>query len=129
LNGLRLVGKEIGDVKLVCTGAGAAALACLDMLVTLGLKKENIWVADDLGVVYAGRERGMEAKKARYARATKARAFSELMPGADIFLGLSAGGILKPVWLKDMAPQPLIFALANPEPEIHPELAKAVRAA
>ena len=128
LNGLRLVGKEIGEVKLVCTGAGAAALACLDMLVTLGLKKENIWVADDLGVVYAGRERGMEANKARYARATKARAFSELMPGADIFLGLSAGGILKPVWLKDMAPQPLIFALANPEPEIRPELAKAVRA-
>ena len=128
LNGLRLVGKEIGDVKLVCTGAGAAALACLDMLVTLGLKKENIWVADDLGVVYAGRERGMEANKARYARATKARAFSELMPGADIFLGLSAGGILKPEWLKDMAPQPLIFALANPEPEIRPELAKAVRA-
>jgi len=128
LNGLRLVGKEIGEVKLVCTGAGAAALACLDMLVTLGLKKENIWVADDLGVVYAGRERGMEANKARYARATKARAFSELMPGADIFLGLSAGGILKPEWLKDMAPQPLIFALANPEPEIRPELAKAVRA-
>jgi malate dehydrogenase (oxaloacetate-decarboxylating)(NADP+) len=128
LNGLRLVGKEIGDVKLVCTGAGAAALACLDMLVTLGLKKENIWVADDLGVVYAGREQGMEANKARYARATKARAFSELMPGADIFLGLSAGGILKPEWLKDMAPQPLIFALANPEPEIRPELAKAVRA-
>jgi malate dehydrogenase (oxaloacetate-decarboxylating)(NADP+) len=122
------VGKEIGDVKLVCTGAGAAALACLDMLVTLGLKKENIWVADDLGVVYAGREQGMEANKARYARATKARAFSELMPGADIFLGLSAGGILKPEWLKDMAPQPLIFALANPEPEIRPELAKAVRA-
>ena len=128
LNGLRLVGKEMSDVKLVCTGAGAAALACLDMLVTLGLKKENIWVADDLGVVYAGRERGMEANKARYARATKARAFSELMPGADIFLGLSAGGILKPEWLKDMAPQPLIFALANPEPEIRPELAKAVRA-
>ena len=128
LNGLRLVGKEIGDVKLVCTGAGAAALACLDMLVTLGLKKENIWVADDLGVVYAGRECGMEANKARYARATKARAFSELMPGADIFLGLSAGGILKPEWLKEMAPQPLIFALANPEPEIRPELAKAVRA-
>ncbi|HLE93192.1 MAG TPA: NADP-dependent malic enzyme [Sulfuricaulis sp.] len=128
LNGLRLVGKEMSDVKLVCTGAGAAALACLDMLVTLGLKKENIWVADDLGVVYAGREQGMEANKARYARATKARAFSELMPGADIFLGLSAGGILKPEWLKDMAPQPLIFALANPEPEIRPELAKAVRA-
>ena len=128
LNGLRLVGKEMSDVKLVCTGAGAAALACLDMLVTLGLKKENIWVADDLGVVYAGRERGMEANKARYARATKARAFSEFMPGADIFLGLSAGGILKPEWLKDMAPQPLIFALANPEPEIRPELAKAVRA-
>ena len=128
LNGLRLVGKEMSDVKLVCTGAGAAALACLDMLVTLGLKKENIWVADDLGVVYAGRECGMEANKARYARATKARAFSELMPGADIFLGLSAGGILKPEWLKDMAPQPLIFALANPEPEIRPELAKAVRA-
>ncbi|MEX2163019.1 MAG: NADP-dependent malic enzyme [Sulfuricaulis sp.] len=128
LNGLRLVGKEIGQVRLVCTGAGAAALACLDMLVTLGLKKENIWVADDLGVVYAGRKQGMDANKARYARETKARAFSELMPGADIFLGLSAGGILKPEWLKDMAPQPLIFALANPEPEIRPELAKAARA-
>lgn len=127
LNGLKLVGKEIDKVKLVCSGAGAAALACLDMLVSLGLEKRNIWVSDHVGVVYAGRKEVMDPKKTLYARATEARTLAELMSGADVFLGLSAGNVLKPEWIKDMAAQPLIFALANPEPEIAPEPARRAR--
>jgi len=127
LNGLKLVGKDIRDVKLVCSGAGAAALACLDQLVSLGLRKENIWVADVHGVVYEGRSEDMDPIKARYARPTPARTLGEIIADADIFLGLSAGGVLKPDMVKKMARDPLILALANPTPEIAPEEAKAVR--
>ena len=127
LNGLRVVGKDIGKVKLVCSGAGAAALACLDLLVTLGLTAENIWVADIKGVVYAGRIEEMDPNKARYARQTKARTLGEIIPEADVFLGLSAGGVLKETMVAKMAARPLILALANPEPEILPDVAKGVR--
>jgi malate dehydrogenase (oxaloacetate-decarboxylating)(NADP+) len=127
LNGLKHVGKDIGDVKLVASGAGAAALACLDLAVSLGLKRENIWVTDAKGVVYIGRTEGMDDNKSRYAQETNARTLAELMPGADIFLGLSAGGVLKPEWVERMARDPLIFAMANPTPEILPEEALAVR--
>ena len=127
VNGLRVVGKDIGKVKLVVSGAGAAALACLDMLVALGLKKENIWASDIKGVVYEGRKEEMDQNKARYARKTDARKLGEIIEGADIFLGLSAGGVLKQDMVKKMAARPLILALANPEPEILPEQVKAVR--
>ena len=126
-NGLRVVGKALPDVKLVCSGAGAAALACLDLLVSLGIPQKNIWVADIAGVVYAGRREEMDDNKARYAQATDARKLADILPGADIFLGLSAGKVLKPEWLGAMADKPLILALANPEPEIMPDLAKAAR--
>jgi malate dehydrogenase (oxaloacetate-decarboxylating)(NADP+) len=127
VNGLRVVGKEISKVKLVVSGAGAAALACLDMLVALGMKMENIWVTDIKGVVYSGRKEEMDDNKARYARKTDARKLGEVIEGADVFLGLSAGGVLKPEMVKKMAPRPLILALANPDPEILPEQVKAVR--
>jgi len=127
LNGLRVVGKSIAEVKLVCSGAGAAALACLDLLVSLGLKAENIWVADIKGVVYAGRKEEMDPNKARYARQTKARTLAEIISEADVFLGLSAGGVLKEAMVAKMAAKPLILALANPEPEILPDVAKGVR--
>ena len=127
VNGLRVVGKEISKVKLAVSGAGAAALACLDMLVALGMKMENIWVTDIKGVVYQGRKEEMDDNKARYARKTDARKLAEVIEGADVFLGLSAGGVLKPEMVKKMAPRPLILALANPEPEILPEQVKAVR--
>ncbi|HSW03839.1 NADP-dependent malic enzyme [Aquabacterium sp.] len=127
LNGLQHVGKDIGQVKLVVSGAGAAALACLDLAVSLGLKRENIWVSDVHGVVYVGRSVDMDDNKARYAQETNARTLAELLPGADIFLGLSAGGVLKAEGLKQMARDPLIFAMANPVPEIMPEEALAVR--
>jgi malate dehydrogenase (oxaloacetate-decarboxylating)(NADP+) len=127
LNGLKLVGKEIGNIKVAASGAGAAALACLDLLVTLGLQRENITVADIKGVVYSGRKEEMDPDKARYAQNTAARTLAEIMDGADVFLGLSAGGVLKSDMLKGMARNPLILALANPEPEIRPELALAVR--
>src|SRR5512143_2521089 len=126
-NGLRVVGKDLGKVKVVCSGAGAAALACLDLLVLLGIPRENIWVADIAGVVYAGRKEEMDDNKARYAQPTDARTLPELLPDADIFLGLSAAKVLKPEWLPKMADRPLILALANPEPEIMPDLAKAAR--
>ncbi|MEP7068577.1 MAG: NADP-dependent malic enzyme [Usitatibacter sp.] len=126
-NGLRVVGKEIGKVKLVVSGAGAAALACLDMLVALGMKMENIWVTDIKGVVYSGRKEEMDDNKARYARKTDARKLGEVIEGADVFLGLSAGGVLKQDMVKKMAERPLILALANPEPEILPEQIKEVR--
>jgi malate dehydrogenase (oxaloacetate-decarboxylating)(NADP+) len=127
LNGLRVVGKEIGSVKLVCSGAGAAALACLDLLVSLGLKHENIMVSDLVGVVYEGRTELMDDNKARYARKTEARKLADVIGGADVFLGLSAGKVLSQDLVKTMGKSPLILALANPEPEIQPDLAKAVR--
>jgi malate dehydrogenase (oxaloacetate-decarboxylating)(NADP+) len=127
LNGLRHVRKDIAEVKLVASGAGAAALACLDLIVSLGLKPQNIVVTDAKGVVYIGRTEGMDDNKARYAIETNARTLAQVMPGADIFLGLSAGGVLKPEMVKGMARDPLIFAMANPTPEILPEDALAVR--
>jgi malate dehydrogenase (oxaloacetate-decarboxylating)(NADP+) len=127
LNGLRVVGKDIGAVKLVTSGAGAAALACLDLLVELGVRKENIWVTDIAGVVYAGRKEEMDPNKARYARKTDARRLAQVIGKADVFLGLSAGGVLKPEMVKEMADRPLILALANPDPEIMPDVAKAAR--
>jgi malate dehydrogenase (oxaloacetate-decarboxylating)(NADP+) len=127
VNGLRVVGKEIANVKLVVSGAGAAALACLDMLVALGMRMENIWVTDIAGVVYSGRKEEMDDNKARYARKTDARKLADVIADADVFLGLSAGGVLKQDMVRKMAPRPLILALANPTPEIHPEEVKAVR--
>ena len=127
LNGLRVVGKEFSKVKLVCSGAGAAALACLDLLVELGIRRENIYVSDIKGVVYHGRTEEMDDNKARYAQPTSARSLAELLPGADIFLGLSAARVLKPEWLAKMSDKPLILALANPEPEVMPDIAKAAR--
>ena len=126
-NGLRVVGKELRNVKLVCSGAGAAALACLDLLVSLGIQQKNIWVADIAGVVYQGRREEMDDNKIRYAQPTDARKLADILPGADVFLGLSAGKVLKPEWLAKMADKPLILALANPEPEIMPDLAKQAR--
>jgi malate dehydrogenase (oxaloacetate-decarboxylating)(NADP+) len=127
LNGLTLARKNIGEVKLVTSGAGAAALACLDLLVTLGVRMENIWVTDRQGVVYKGRADEMEPFKARYAQETEARTLGEAIEDADVFLGLSAGGVLKPDMVARMAPSPLILALANPDPEILPEDVAAVR--
>ena len=127
LNGLKVVGKDLAQVKLVASGAGAAALACLDLLVKMGMPVANITVTDIKGVVYAGRKEEMDPDKARYAKDTKARKLDEVIAGADVFLGLSAGGVLKPAMLKKMAERPLILALANPEPEIRPELAKEAR--
>jgi malate dehydrogenase (oxaloacetate-decarboxylating)(NADP+) len=127
LNGLRVVGKQIGEVKLVASGAGAAALACLDLLVALGVRRENVWVSDIKGVVYEGRTEEMDENKARYAQPTQARSLAEILDGADVFLGLSAARVLKPEWLPAMARAPLLFALANPEPEIMPDVAKTAR--
>ena len=126
LNGLKVVGKNIADVKVAGSGAGAAALACLDLLVAVGLKKANVAIADSSGVVYDGRP-NTDADKLRYARTTKARTLAEIVVDADIFLGLSGPGVLKPEMVARMAPRPLILALANPEPEIRPELAQSVR--
>ncbi len=127
LNGLEVVGKQIDQVKLVVSGAGAAAMACVDLLVDLGLSKSKVWLTDIDGVVYRGREKGMDEIKAAFAQDTSARTLAEVMPQADIFLGLSAGGVLKPEMVRGMAARPLILALANPTPEILPELAKAER--
>jgi malate dehydrogenase (oxaloacetate-decarboxylating)(NADP+) len=127
LNALAVIGKRIDQVRLASTGAGAAGIACLDMLVRLGLKPENILVADRLGVIYQGRSEDMDEAKARYARPTSARTLADIVRGADIFLGLSVGGILTPAMVETMADRPIIFALANPTPEIQPELAKQVR--
>jgi malate dehydrogenase (oxaloacetate-decarboxylating)(NADP+) len=127
LNALEHAGKDIGQVRMVVSGAGAAALACLDLIVSLGLPLEHIVVTDIKGVVYAGRTEEMDENKARYAQATAARTLAEVMPGADIFLGLSAGGVLKPEMVQAMAADPIILAMANPMPEISPEDALAVR--
>ena len=126
-NGLRVVGKDMGSVKVVCSGAGAAALACLNTLVALGVKREHVWVSDIKGVVYEGRTEEMDEYKARYAQPTSARTLAEILPGADVFLGLSAAKVLRPEWLATMADRPLVLALANPEPEIMPDLAKEAR--
>ena len=126
VNALEVVGKKIGDVKLATSGAGAAGIACLDMLVALGLKPENILAFDRDGVIYTGRP-NLDPDKARYARDTDKRSLAEIVAGADIFLGLSAGGILKPEMVATMADKPVIFALANPNPEISPADAKVVR--
>ena len=127
LNALKVVGKSIGEVKLVASGAGAAALACLGLLMKLGLQRRNIWVTDLAGVVYEGRIELMDEDKVGFAQKTPLRALAEVIAGADIFLGLSAGGVLKPAMVAQMAPAPIIFALANPTPEILPEQVKAVR--
>ena len=127
INALELSGKAIGDVKIVASGAGAAALACLNLLVQLGARRENIWVSDLEGVVYAGRNKLMDPWKEIYAQPTDARSLDEVIGGADVFLGLSAGGVLKKEMVARMAPRPLILALANPYPEILPEEALAVR--
>ncbi|MBU3719779.1 MAG: NADP-dependent malic enzyme [Burkholderiaceae bacterium] len=127
VNGLTVVGKDIKDIKLVVSGAGAAALACLDLLLDLGLPKQNIWVSDLAGVVYEGRVELMDPEKARFAQKTDARSLAEIIRDADVFLGLSAGGVLKKEMVATMAKRPLIFALANPDPEILPEDVKAVR--
>lgn len=127
LNGLELAGKKLKEVKIVASGAGAAAIACLNLLVRLGAQKKNIWVSDAAGVVYEGREDRMDKWKAVYAQKTKARVLADIIDGADIFLGLSAGNVLKPEMLKNMAPKPLIMALANPTPEIMPDAAKKAR--
>jgi len=127
LNGIKVVAKDIGKVKLVASGAGAAAIACLDLLVSLGLAPANILVADSKGIVYKGRGDRIDPDKARYARETRARTLADAIPGADIFLGLSTGGVLKAEMVAKMADKPLILAMANPEPEIRPELAKEVR--
>ncbi|MFN7835935.1 MAG: NADP-dependent malic enzyme [Burkholderiaceae bacterium] len=127
LNGLEIVGKKIDQVKIAVSGAGAAALACLDLLLDLGLKLENIWVTDLSGVVYHGRSESMDPDKSRFAQHTDARTLEDIMQGADIFLGLSAGGVLKQHMVEKMAKKPIILALANPTPEILPELVTAVR--
>ncbi|WP_199055212.1 NADP-dependent malic enzyme [Aquitalea sp. ASV15] len=127
INGLKVVGKDIRQVKVVTSGAGAAALTCLDLMVHLGLPLENIWVTDIEGVVYQGRTVLMDPAKARFAQPTDARTLSEVIAGADVFLGLSAGGVLKGEMVAQMAARPLILALANPAPEILPEVAHAVR--
>ena len=127
LGGLKVAGKRPEDVKLVTSGAGAAALACLGLLVKLGVRRENIWVTDLAGVVYAGRTELMDEDKAHYAQPTEQRTLSQVIVGADVLLGLSAGGVVKQEMVRSMAPRPLIFALANPNPEISPEDVKAVR--
>jgi malate dehydrogenase (oxaloacetate-decarboxylating)(NADP+) len=127
LNGLKIVGKDIGKVKMVCSGAGAAALACLNLQVSLGLALANIFVVDIKGVVYKGRQELMDPDKERYAQDTAARTLDEVIGGADIFLGLSAGGVLTADMVRKMADRPIILAMANPEPEIRPEIAKAAR--
>jgi malate dehydrogenase (oxaloacetate-decarboxylating)(NADP+) len=127
LNGLKVVHKDLKKVKLVVSGAGAAALACLNLLVDMGMPRSNVVVTDIKGVVYKGRKEEMDPEKERYAVDTKARTLAEVIEGADVFLGLSAGGVLKPEMVKRMAARPLILALANPEPEIQPDAAKAVK--
>jgi malate dehydrogenase (oxaloacetate-decarboxylating)(NADP+) len=127
LNAVDFAGKNLGTIKIVASGAGAAALACLNLLVSLGVKRENIWISDLEGVVYLGREKLMDRWKSIFAQETDKRTLGEIIDGADVFLGVSAGGVLKPEMVARMAPKPLILALANPNPEIMPEEARAVR--
>ena len=127
LNGLKVVGKKIDEIKVVCSGAGAAAISCLNLWRQLGVKRENITVCDSKGVIYVGRDANMEATKARYARDTSHRTLGDAMVGADLFLGLSTAGVLKQEMVASMAEKPMVFALANPTPEIMPELAREAR--
>ncbi len=127
LNGLELVGKQIGEVRLAVSGAGAAAIACLDLMVELGVKRENIFVCDSKGVIHDRREDKLDASKQRYLQKTTHRTLADVMAGADVLLGCSAAGAVSQDMVKSMADKPIILALANPEPEIRPELAKAVR--
>ncbi len=127
LNGLELVGKQIGDIKLAVSGAGAAAIACLDVMVGLGVKRENIFMCDSKGVVREGRGDKLDESKQRYCQRTEARTLADVVRGADVFLGCSAPGVLSVEMVMTMADKPIILALANPEPEIRPELAKAAR--
>ena len=127
VNGLEVVGKRIDEVRLVCSGAGAAAIACLDLMVHLGVRREHIQVVDSRGVIWKGRDPNMEPNKARYAQDTPMRTLAEVIEGADVFLGCSAGGVLKPEMVRTMAERPLILALANPVPEIMPDVAKEAR--
>jgi malate dehydrogenase (oxaloacetate-decarboxylating)(NADP+) len=127
INGLKVVDKKIENVRLVASGAGAAALSCLELLVKMGLPRQNVTVTDIKGVVYKGRKEEMDPDKERFAKETRARTLDEVIDGADVFLGLSAGGVLQPAMVKKMAARPLILALANPEPEIRPELAREAR--
>jgi malate dehydrogenase (oxaloacetate-decarboxylating)(NADP+) len=127
LNGLELVGKDIAKVRIAVSGAGAAALACLDVMVGLGVRRENVFVCDSKGLIYEGRAGGFDASKARFAQASSLRTLADVVNGADVFLGCSAAGVLTQDMVKTMAARPIILALANPEPEIRPELAKAVR--
>ncbi|HMW55305.1 MAG: NADP-dependent malic enzyme [Candidatus Accumulibacter phosphatis] len=127
LNALKVAGKAIDEVKVVCSGAGAAAISCLNLWCELGVRRENVTVCDSKGVIYTGRDDNMEPTKAVYARTTEARTLYEAIDGADVFLGLSAAGALEPEMLARMAKQPIVFALANPIPEIMPELARQVR--
>ena len=127
LNGLELVGKRIENVRVAVSGAGAAAIACLDLMVELGVRREHIFVCDSKGVIYEGRPGGYDESKARYAQKTELRTLADAVAGADVFLGCSTAGVLTPDMVKTMGTQPIILALANPEPEIRPELAKAAR--
>ncbi|WP_263768402.1 NADP-dependent malic enzyme [Propionivibrio soli] len=127
LNALKVVGKDIAKVKVVCSGAGAAAISCLNLWCDLGVQRENVIVCDSKGAIYKGREANMEPTKAHYARDTSARTLGDAIDGADIFLGLSAAGVLKAEMIAKMAPRPIVFALSNPTPEIMPELARQVR--
>jgi malate dehydrogenase (oxaloacetate-decarboxylating)(NADP+) len=127
LNALKVVGKAVGEVRVVCSGAGAAAISCLNLWCDLGISRENVTVCDSKGVIYVGRDSNMEPTKARYARDTPWRTLSDAIDGADIFLGLSAAGVLKAEMVAKMAKQPIVFALANPTPEIAPELAREAR--
>jgi len=127
LNGLELVGKDIGSVKVAVSGAGAAALACLDVMVGLGIQRKNVYVCDSKGVIYHGRPGGYDESKERVAQDTECRTLADVVDGADVFLGCSTAGVLTQAMVKTMARQPIILALANPEPEIRPELAKEVR--
>ena len=127
LNGLKVVGKNIGEVKLVVSGAGAAAIACLDLLVHLGISRNNVYVCDSRGVLWEGRDANMEPNKARYAQQTSLRTLADCMAGADVFLGCSAADVVSAEMVKSMADRPLILALANPDPEIRPEIARAAR--
>ena len=127
LNGLKVVGKDIARIKLVCSGAGAAAIACLDLMVRLGVRRENVYVCDSKGVIFAGREPDLEPNKARYAQDTAARRLADVIAGADVFLGCSTAGVLTADMVRTMAPSPLILALANPVPEILPDVARAAR--